>query len=205
MTESAKSDRLNKQKKKQFLSKDMSSGMEISSEDQIEIGNIAVNNTPSNGNRDDQHNGLFKCPYCKDVYLSEMTMEAHIFSVHAGKEIKCEECNFNCVDYNFLKLHRTIFHTSTNSMNNSNMVSAINPSISNILLNSTVSHPSLVFSAPNFTSTSSLLAPITSSIACSTYDKFPQLAKAFLEEKNGKPSSAFNLQPNQFNANNAYQ
>ena len=200
----SKMNRLNKQKRRPFLSKDLSSvGVESSSEGLTEISGIETNNTVSSTIREDQSNGLFKCPYCKDVYLSEMTMEAHIFSVHSGKEIKCDECNFNCVDYNFLKLHRTIFHTSTNSLNNSSIVPAINPSISNILMNSTVSPQSLVFSAPNFTSTSSLLAPISSSIASSTYDKFPQLAKAFLEEKNGKPSSAFNNLPNQYSASNA--
>ena len=180
----SKLNRLSKSKKNK-LQKELSSCLDISSEDAM--SGLSSGNNAATICREDNQSSLSKCPYCKEAYLSELTMEAHVFSVHAGKEINCEECNFTCVDYNFLKLHKTIFHTSTTR------VATENPSINSLILNSTVS-PQLIFSAPNFTSTNSLLAPITSSVASSTYDKFPQLAKAFLEEKNGKPASAFSVQ-----------
>ena len=187
--------RMNQKNKRNKLEKDASTGLEIPSADQMELESLESN---TGINRNDQQNSLFKCPYCKEIYLSEMTMEAHVFSVHSGKEINCEDCNFTCVDYNFLKLHRTIFHTSTTS---NNIPTSINPSINNLLLSSTIATNPVIFSAPNFTSTNSLLSPITSSIASSTYQKFPQLAKAFLEEKNGKPTSAFSIQPNHYTTN----
>ena len=37
-------------------------------------------------------------------------MEAHIQAKHSGVEVECQECGFKCKDYNFLKLHRTMFH-----------------------------------------------------------------------------------------------
>ena len=183
--------RVPKHKRNKF-EKNTSTGIEIPSADQMELESLE-----SKTDRNDHQSSLFKCPYCKEIYLSEMTMEAHVFSVHSGKEIDCEDCNFTCVDYNFLKLHKTIFHTTTTS----NTIPTVNPSINNLILSSTNVTPPVIFSAPNFTSTNSLLAPITSSIASSTYEKFPHLAKAFLEEKNGKPTSAFSIQPNHYTTN----
>ena len=53
---------------------------------------------------------VFQCPYCKESYFTEPNMEAHIQAKHSGVEVECQECGFKCKDYNFLKLHRTMFH-----------------------------------------------------------------------------------------------
>ena len=108
------------------------------------------------------NNGLYLCPFnfCKDSYFTEINMEAHIHSKHQGMAIECSECKFNCRDYNFLKLHKSMFHNAPLpllDMGSHSTVSAPSPSLIN-------------------------LPP---------YNKFPQLARAIMEDKTGKTPSAF--------------
>ena len=51
-----------------------------------------------------------KCFVCKESFLNEMLLENHILSMHPGEEVSCDECNFKCPNYSYLKLHRNMFH-----------------------------------------------------------------------------------------------
>ena len=49
------------------------------------------------------------CPVCKDLFFTEMSLEAHIVTVHAGQEVQCDECPFKA-SYSLLKMHKGIYH-----------------------------------------------------------------------------------------------
>ena len=56
-----------------------------------------------------------KCPACNETFNSELNLDHHMYEVHPGQEVNCEQCNFTCPNYNYLKLHKTMFHFNHNS------------------------------------------------------------------------------------------
>ena len=52
----------------------------------------------------------FKCPSCPESFATEQNLDHHMYEAHPGKGVVCEQCNFTCPNYDFLKLHRTMFH-----------------------------------------------------------------------------------------------
>lgn len=62
--------------------------------------------------------GDFKCPACSDSFSSELNLDHHMYEVHPGQEVVCGQCSFTCPNYNYLKLHKTMFHFSSISLTN---------------------------------------------------------------------------------------
>ncbi len=54
--------------------------------------------------------GSQKCPLCSESFFSERSLETHIAAVHPGESIKCNECQHPFNDYNYLKLHKNMYH-----------------------------------------------------------------------------------------------
>ena len=84
--------------------------------------NILLNNTtngtlaPPSGMSSHENGGscrTFKCPACPETFISELNLDHHMYECHPGQEVVCEQCNFTCPNYNYLKLHKTMFHFSS--------------------------------------------------------------------------------------------
>lgn len=69
----------------------------------------------SNGSSNSQE---FKCPACTESFCSELNLDHHMYEVHPGQEVVCEQCSFTCPNYNYLKLHKTMFHFSSIGLTN---------------------------------------------------------------------------------------
>ena len=57
-----------------------------------------------------------KCPACNETFNSELNLDHHMYEVHPGQEVVCEQCSFTCPNYNYLKLHKTMFHFASNGV-----------------------------------------------------------------------------------------
>ena len=77
----------------------------------------------------------YKCPACPEAFGSELSLDHHMFESHPGQEVVCELCNFPCPNYNYLKLHRTMFHFNTTSASNSTRYVYKNHFINKIITN----------------------------------------------------------------------
>ena len=85
--------------------------------------NILLHNTnngtlmPPSGVISQQNGGgsckTFKCPACPETFISELNLDHHMYECHPGQEVVCQQCNFTCPNYNYLKLHKTMFHFSS--------------------------------------------------------------------------------------------
>ena len=60
-----------------------------------------------------------KCPACNETFNSELNLDHHMYEVHPGQEVVCEQCSFTCPNYNYLKLHKTMFHFNSNGVGSS--------------------------------------------------------------------------------------
>lgn len=66
------------------------------------------------------------CFACSETFITESAMEAHIMSNHPNDNVRCNECNFPCLNFTYLKLHRNMFHLATTN-NNTTIRSDNNP------------------------------------------------------------------------------
>ena len=73
-----------------------------------------------------------------------------MYEIHPGQEVVCEHCSFTCPNYNYLKLHKTMFHFSSTA---------------------STTGPGLM-SAPTFTTTSPSPAMITAALQAQRPENF---------------------------------
>lgn len=95
------------------LAQQKSFGEEVG-ENQFEIGasppTVIPPSSPMSFSQSNNHAEGFSCFVCKETFVSELSMESHILSMHPGDKVSCDECNFMCPNYSYLKLHRNMFH-----------------------------------------------------------------------------------------------
>lgn len=58
---------------------------------------------------------LLKCPVCPQSFDGELNLDHHMYEAHPRQEVACEQCSFPCPNYNYLKLHKTMFHFSSSN------------------------------------------------------------------------------------------
>ena len=71
------------------------------------------NSLKANVNLEDMQQ--YSCLICPEAFRSELNLDHHMYESHHGQEVTCHQCNFPCPNYNYLKLHRTMFHFNTTS------------------------------------------------------------------------------------------
>ena len=58
--------------------------------------------------------GHAKCPVCPESFYSELSLESHLQSVHAGQALPCDECTHTFPNFTYYKLHKNMYHPSAN-------------------------------------------------------------------------------------------
>ena len=128
-------------------------GKKINNNTSVLAGNSNGNGTPT-PSADAHLNGnsckSFKCPACPETFISELNLDHHMYEIHPGQEVVCEHCSFTCPNYNYLKLHKTMFHFSSTA---------------------STTGPGLM-SAPTFTTTSPSPAMITAALQAQRPENF---------------------------------
>lgn len=127
-------------------------GKKINNNTSALAGNSNGNGTPT-PSAGAQVNGScksFKCPACPETFISELNLDHHMYEIHPGQEVVCKHCSFTCPNYNYLKLHKTMFHFSSTA---------------------STTGPGLM-SAPTFTTTSPSPAMITAALQAQRPENF---------------------------------
>ena len=131
-------------------------GKKINNNTSVLAGNSNGNGTPTPSAADAHLNNgnssckSFKCPACPETFISELNLDHHMYEIHPGQEVVCEHCSFTCPNYNYLKLHKTMFHFSSTA---------------------STTGPGLM-SAPTFTTTSPSPAMITAALQAQRPENF---------------------------------